>query len=111
MLAAVGCAPTPQRDLDPAAIARAEQAILQADRLGAASFARSELRAARTKLSKAKSAQRVGDSATAQRLAQQAWTDARLATARAEASALERRAEALRKKLGQPLEQARWSAP
>lgn len=110
-LAAAGCAQTPQRDLHLAAIAQAEQAILEADRLSAAQFARTELRAARTKLNKAKSAQRFGDPATARRLAQQAWTDARLATARAQAMALERRADALRKKLGQPIEQARWSAP
>lgn len=89
------CARTPERPVEPA-IARAERTIAEADADNTATFAPVELRTARTKLSKAKAAQRIGDAALSSRLAQQATLDAQLAMANARALAAERRVQQLR---------------
>ena len=91
----IACARTPERLVEPA-IARAERTIAEADAGNTATFAPVELRTARTKLSKAKAAQRVGDTALSSRLAQQATLDAQLAMANARALAAERHAQQLR---------------
>ena len=91
----VACARTPERPAEPA-IARAERMIAEADAGNTATFAPVELRMARTKLSKAKAAQRVGDAALSSRLAQQATLDAQLAMANARALAAERNVQQLR---------------
>lgn len=79
-----GCASSPTQSQNLASIERAEQTLLQADAENAAAVAAAELRAARTKLAKARAAERQGDSRRAQRLAAQALMDARLALARAQ---------------------------
>lgn len=89
------CARTPERPVEPA-IARAERTIAEADADNAATLAPVELRTARTKLSKAKAAQRTGDAALSSRLAQQATLDAQLAMANARALAAERYVQQLR---------------
>lgn len=82
----------PTADIGPAA-----EAIARAEAHDAATFAATELRAARTKLSKAKAARRMGDRARAQRLAVQAALDARLASALARAAGAERTVDEIRK--------------
>lgn len=94
LLTATACAQSPERASTQVTIEQAERAVVKADHKQAGTFARGELRAARTKLSKAKSAQRLGDGVTAERLALQALADAQLATRRAQAAAREDRAAA-----------------
>lgn len=111
ILGANGCAQAPPRESGAAVLERTESIIVRADRLQAATFARDELRAARTQLSKAKAARHFGDRSGAQRLARQALADAQLALARAQARTLEQRVQALRDQLNRTFEQAHWTAP
>ncbi len=86
------CASAPQR----IPIARAEQAIAHAVKNNAEATAGIDLRSGRTKLSKAKAAERNGDAERARRLAEQAIIDAQLAEAKAQAHGAERRASELK---------------
>ncbi len=99
------CASTPQR----VPIARAEQAIAAAVASNAEVAAGIDLRTGRTKLSKAKAAQRNGDAERARRLAEQAIIDARLAQAKAQARFAERIAGELRSRSTTPKAPAQLS--